>query len=46
MAVIGERAAGLDWDVIIEAVEAGASRREVIELFGSSPSVVVIWAQG
>ena len=30
---------------VIEAIEAGASRREVAELFGISPSVVVIWAQ-
>lgn len=30
---------------VIEAVEAGASRREVAELYGISPSVVVIWMQ-
>jgi hypothetical protein len=30
---------------VVEAVEAGASRREVAELFGISPSVVVIWMQ-
>src|SRR5215468_7944159 len=30
---------------VIEAIEAGASRREVAELFGISPSVAVIWAQ-
>src|ERR1700688_1683295 len=30
---------------VIETVEAGASRREAAELYGISPSVVVIWAQ-
>src|SRR5215468_2190579 len=30
---------------VIEAVEAGASRREVAEVYGISPSVVVIWMQ-
>jgi hypothetical protein len=30
---------------VVEAVEDGASRREVAELFGISPSVVVIWMQ-
>lgn len=30
---------------VIEAIEAGASRRETAELYGISPSVVVIWAQ-
>ena len=30
---------------VVEAVEGGASRREVAELFGISPSVVVIWMQ-
>jgi transposase len=30
---------------VIEAIEAGASRREAAELYGISPSVVVIWAQ-
>ena len=30
---------------VIEAVESGATRREAAELFGISPSVVVIWAQ-
>jgi transposase len=30
---------------IVEAVEGGASRREVAELHGISPSVVVIWMQ-
>jgi transposase len=30
---------------VIEAIEAGATRREAAELFGISPSVVVIWAQ-
>lgn len=29
----------------IAAVEAGASRREAAEIFGLSPSIVVIWAQ-
>ena len=29
----------------IELIEAGASRREVAELYGISPSVVVIWMQ-
>jgi transposase len=30
---------------VVEAVEGGASRREVADLFGISPSVVVIWMQ-
>ena len=30
---------------VIEAVEGGASRREAAELYGISPSVVVIWMQ-
>ena len=30
---------------VIEAIEGGASRREAAELYGISPSVVVIWAQ-
>lgn len=30
---------------VIESVEAGATRRETAELFGVSPSVVVIWAR-
>ena len=30
---------------VIEEVEAGASRREVAEHYGLSPSVVVIWMQ-
>ena len=30
---------------VIESVAAGASRREVAELYGISPSVVVIWVQ-
>ena len=30
---------------VIEVVEGGASRREAAELFGISPSVVVIWMQ-
>jgi transposase len=30
---------------VIEAVEGGASRREVAELYRISPSVVVIWMQ-
>ena len=30
---------------VVEAVEGGASRREVAELYGLSPSVVVIWMQ-
>jgi transposase len=30
---------------IVAAVEGGASRREVAELYGISPSVVVIWMQ-
>lgn len=30
---------------VIEAVAAGASRRETAEQFGLSPSVVIIWAQ-
>ena len=30
---------------VIESIAAGASRREVAELYGISPSVVVIWAQ-
>jgi len=30
---------------VIGAVDAGASRREVAELFGLSPSVVVLWMQ-
>ena len=30
---------------MVEAVEGGASRREVAELYGISPSVVVIWMQ-
>jgi transposase len=30
---------------VIEAVAAGASRREAAELYGISPSVVVIWVQ-
>jgi transposase len=29
----------------IELIAAGASRREVAEVYGISPSVVVIWAQ-
>jgi len=31
--------------LVVEAVEGGASRREVAELYGISPSVVVIWLQ-
>src|SRR5260370_42493616 len=30
---------------VIASIEAGASRREAAELYGISPSVVVIWAQ-
>ena len=30
---------------VIETVEGGASRREAAELYGISPSVVVIWMQ-
>ena len=30
---------------VMESIEAGATRRETAELFGISPSVVVIWAQ-
>ena len=30
---------------VIESIEAGASRREAAELYGISPSVVVIWGQ-
>jgi putative transposase len=30
---------------VIETIETGASRREAAELYGISPSVVVIWAQ-
>jgi transposase len=30
---------------VIESVAAGASRREAAELYGISPSVVVIWMQ-
>jgi len=30
---------------VIEGIEAGASWREAAELYGISPSVVVIWAQ-
>ena len=30
---------------VVEAVEGGLSRREVAELYGISPSVVVIWMQ-
>ena len=30
---------------VIESIEAGASRREAAELYGISPSVVVIWLQ-
>jgi len=30
---------------VVEAVEGGASRREVAELYGISASVVVIWMQ-
>ena len=30
---------------VVAAVEGGASRREVAELYGLSPSVVVIWMQ-
>jgi transposase len=30
---------------VVAAVEGGASRREVAELYGISPSVVVIWMQ-
>jgi transposase len=30
---------------VVEAVEGGPSRREVAELYGISPSVVVIWMQ-
>jgi len=30
---------------VVEAVEGGASRREVAELYEISPSVVVIWMQ-
>ena len=36
------------WDLrmrVVEAVEGGASRREVAEVYGISPSVVVIWMQ-
>ena len=30
---------------VIESIEAGASRREAAELYGISPSVVMIWVQ-
>jgi transposase len=30
---------------VVEAVEGGASRREAAELYGISPSVVVLWMQ-
>jgi transposase len=30
---------------VIESIEAGVSRREAAELYGISPSVVVIWVQ-
>ena len=30
---------------VIESVAAGASRREAAELYGISPSIVVIWVQ-
>jgi transposase len=30
---------------VVAAVEGGASRREVAELYGLSPSVVIIWMQ-
>jgi transposase len=30
---------------VIESIEEGATRRETAELFGISPSVVVLWAQ-
>ena len=30
---------------VIESIAAGASRREAAELYGLSPSVVVIWVQ-
>ena len=30
---------------VIESIEGGATRRETAELFGISPSVVVLWAQ-
>jgi transposase len=30
---------------VIETIEGGASRREAAELYGISPSVVVIWAR-
>src|SRR5262249_19717384 len=30
---------------VIETVESGASRREAAELYGISPSVVVLWMQ-
>jgi|SRR5579862_6106918 len=30
---------------VVDAVESGASRREVAELYGISPSVVVLWMQ-
>lgn len=30
---------------VVEAVEGGASRREAAELYGISPTVVVIWMQ-
>jgi transposase len=30
---------------VIEAIEAGASRREAADQYELSPSVVVIWAQ-
>jgi len=30
---------------VIETIEAGASRREAAELYGISPSVVVIWVR-
>ena len=30
---------------VIASIEAGASRREAAELYGISPSVVVIWAR-
>ena len=30
---------------VIELIETGSSRREAAELYGISPSVVIIWAQ-
>jgi transposase len=30
---------------VIASIEAGSSRREAAELYGISPSVVVIWAR-